>query len=412
MLRYELKKIFGRTGGKIALLILAIGLAVICYSATLQVSYTDENGDSHTGPTAARDLRDAKNEWAGPIDQAMITRAIDVNQQIISSEDYNSTDIQRQNAAYHDTQGYATIRSLIAQTYGGFNEYDYYRLDTLTPDEAGQLYNLRVQNLKEWLARPDISCPDISFSPAEENFLVSQYEAMETPLYYEYNDGWETLIYYAPTMVMFLLFVIIFLVSGIFPSEHRLKANAIFFSSKLGRSKAVRAKLLSGLVTTTVIYWVAIAVYTIVGLALLGTGGAGGAFQLLKWKAFYNLTIGQAYALSVLGGYVGTLFLALLAMIVSALTRSQVVAVIVPYVLVLAANFAQSILSSWEVLPQILGLLPDQLLQVAQVLDDFNLYTVFGHVTGSVPLLFLLYSALSLALIPLVYRVYRKSQVR
>lgn len=407
MLRYELKKIFGRTGGKIALIVLAIGLAVICYSATLQVSYTDENGDSHTGPTAARDLRDAKNEWAGPIDAEALIRAINENQRIITSADYNSDDIQRQNMAYHESQGYETIRSLIAQTYDGFNEYDYYRLDTLTPDETGQLYDLRVQNLKEWLARPDIS-----FSPAEENFLISQYEAMETPLYYEYNDGWDTLIYYAPTLVMFLLFVIIFLVSGIFPSEHRLKANAIFFSTKLGRGKAVRAKLLSGLVTTTVIYWAAIAVYTIVGLALLGTGGAGGAFQLLKWKAFYNLTIGQAYALSVLGGYVGTLFLALLAMIVSALTRSQVVAVIVPYVLVLAANFAQSILSSWEVLPQILGLLPDQLLQVAQVLDDFNLYTLFGHVTGSVPLLFLLYSALSLALIPLLYRVYRKSQVR
>lgn len=407
MLRYELKKIFGRTGGKIALIVLAIGLAVICYSATLQVSYTDENGDSHTGPTAARDLRDAKNEWAGPIDQAMITRTIDVNQQIISSEDYNSTDIQRQNAAYHDTQGYATIRSLVAQTYGGFNEYDYYRLDTLTPDEAGELYDLRVQNLVDWLARPDIS-----FSPTEENFLVSQYEAMETPLYYEYNDGWDTLIYYAPTLVMFLLFVIIFLVSGIFPSEHRLKANAIFFSTKLGRGKAVRAKLLSGLVTTTVIYWAAIAVYTLVVLALLGADGAGGAFQLLKWKAFYNLTIGQAYALSVLGGYVGTLFLALLAMIVSALTRSQVVAVIVPYVLVLAANFANSLLSSWEVLPSILGLLPDQLLQLSVVLDDFNLYTIFGHVTGSVPLLFVLYGALSLALLPLLYRVYRKSQVR
>lgn len=407
MLRYELKKIFGRTGGKIALIVLAIGLAVICYSATLQVSYTDENGDSHTGPTAARDLRDAKNEWAGPIDQAMITRTIDVNQQIISSEDYNSTDIQRQNAAYHDTQGYATIRSLIAQTYGGFNEYDYYRLDTLTPDEADQLYDLRVQNLKEWLARPDIT-----FSPAEQNYLVSHYEAMDTPLYYEYNDGWDTLIYYAPTLVMFLLFVIIFLVSGIFPSEHRLKANAIFFSAKLGRNKAVRAKLLSGLVTTTMIYWAAIAVYTIVGLALLGTGGAGGAFQLLKWKAFYNLTIGQAYALSVLGGYVGTLFLALLTMIVSVLTRSQVVGVIVTFVVVLAANFANSLLSSWEVLPSILGLLPDQLLQLSVVLDDFNLYTVFGHVTGSVPLLFLLYSALSLALIPLLYRIYRKSQVR
>lgn len=407
MLRYELKKIFGRTGGKIALIVLAIGLAVICYSATLQVSYTDENGDSHTGPTAARDLRDAKNEWAGPIDQAMITRAINVNQQIISSEDYNSTDIQRQNAAYHDTQGYATIRSLIAQTYGGFNEYDYYRLDSLTPGEAGQLYERRINNLKEWLARPDIS-----FSPAEEDYLVEHYEAMETPLYYEYNDGWETLLYYMPTLVMFLVYVIIFLTSGIFPCEGRWKSDAIFFSTWRGRHKAVRTKIAAALVTTTVLYWLAIAIYTLVVLALLGADGAGCAFQLIKWKAFYNLTIVQAYALAVLGGYIGVIFLALLAMLMSALTRSQVVAVIVPYVLVLAANFAQSILSSWEVLPSILGLLPDQLLQLSVVLDDFNLYTIFGHVTGSVPLLFLLYSALSLALIPLLYRIYRKSQVR
>lgn len=406
MLRYELKKIFGRAGGKIALLILAIGLAVICYSAVLLVSYTDENGDSHTGPTAARQLRDAKNEWAGPIDQAMITRAIDVNQQIISSADYNSTDIQRQNAAYHDTQGYATIRSLVAQTYGGFNEYDHYRLDTLTADEAGELYERRVQNLEEWLARPDIF-----FTPAEQTYLIDHYKAMETPLYYEYNDGWDTLIYYAPTLVTFLLFLIVFLVSGIFPSEHRLKSNAIFFSTKLGRSKAVRAKLAAGIVITTVIYWAAIAICTVVVLALLGAGGADGAFQLLKWKAFYNLTIGQAYALATLGGYVGILFLALLSMIVSILTRSQVVAVIVPCVLVLAANFASSILSSWEVLPQILGLLPDQLLQIGQVLDDFNLYTLFGHIISSVPLLFVLYGVLSLLLIPLIYRIYRKSSV-
>lgn len=407
MLRYELKKIFGRTGGKIALIVLAIGLAVICYSATLQVSYTDENGDSHTGPTAARDLRDAKNEWAGPIDAEALTRAINENQRIITSADYNSDDIQRQNMAYHESQGYETIRSLIAQIYDGFNEYNYYRIDTLTPEEAGELYERRINNLKEWLARPDIS-----FSSAEEDYLVEHYEAMETPLYYEYNDGWETLLYYMPTLVMFLVYVIIFLTSGIFPCEGRWKSDAIFFSTWRGRHKAVRTKIAAALVTTTVLYWLTIAIYTLVVLALLGTGGAGGAFQLLKWKAFYNLTIGQAYALSTVGGYVGILFLALLAMIVSALTRSQVVAVIVPYVLVLAANFANSILSSWEVLPQILGLLPDQLLQVAQVLDDFNLYTLFGHVTGSVPLLFLLYSALSLALIPLVYRIYRKSQVR
>lgn len=407
MLFYELKKIFGRAGGKIALLVLAIGLAVICYSAMLQVSYTDENGDSHTGPAAARELRALKNEWAGPIDETALLRAAEENQRIIASDDYNSEDIQRQNIAYHDMQGFEAIRSLVAGTFDGFNEYNYYRLNTLTTEEAGELYERRINNLKEWLARPDIS-----FSSAEEDYLVEHYEAMETPLYYEYNDGWETLLYYMPTLVMFLVYVIIFLTSGIFPCEGHWKSDAIFFSTWRGRHKAVRTKIAAALVTTTVLYWLVIAIYTLVVLALLGADGADSTFQLLKWTAFYNLTIVQAYALSVLGGYIGVIFLALLAMLMSVLTRSQVVGVIVPFVVVLAANFANSILSNWEVLPSILGLLPDQLLQLSVVLDDFNLYTVFGHVTGSVPLLFLLYSALSLALIPLVYRVYRKSQVR
>lgn len=407
MLFYELKKIFGRAGGKIALLVLAIGLAVICYSAMLQVSYTDENGDSHTGPAAARELRALKNEWAGPIDETALLRAAEENQRIIASDDYNSEDIQRQNIAYHDMQGFEAIRSLVAGTFDGFNEYNYYRLNTLTTEEAGELYERRINNLKEWLARPDIS-----FSSAEEDYLVEHYEAMETPLYYEYNDGWETLLYYMPTLVMFLVYVIIFLTSGIFPCEGHWKSDAIFFSTWRGRHKAVRTKIAAALVTTTVLYWLVIAIYTLVVLALLGADGADGAFQLLKWTAFYNLTIVQAYALSVLGGYIGVIFLALLAMLMSVLTRSQVVGVIVPFVVVLAANFANSILSNWEVLPSILGLLPDQLLQLSVVLDDFNLYTVFGHVTGSVPLLFLLYSALSLALIPLLYRIYRKSQVR
>lgn len=407
MLRYELKKLFSRTGGKIALLVLAVGVAVICYSAVLSVSYTDENGDSHTGPTAARELRDLKNKWAGPIDEDAILRAVAENQRIIASDDYNSEDIQRQNIAYHDMQGYETIRSLVAGTFDGFNEYNYYRLNTLTPEEAGQLYERRVQNLEDWLAQPDISS-----SPAEKDYLISHYEAMDTPLVYEYNDGWEALRYYSPTLITFFLLLIVFLVSGIFPCEQRWKSDAIFFSSLRGRTSAVRAKIVCGIVTVTGLYWLTIAVYSLVLLALLGAEGADGALQLLRWKAFYNITIGQTYILAVLGGYIGVLFLSLVAMLVSALSGSQVAGVIVPYVIVLAANFAKSILSDWENLPDFLGLLPDQLLSLYQVMNDFNLYSIFGHITGAVPILFLLYSLLSLVLLPLLYRIYRKSQVR
>lgn len=405
--RFELKKIFCRTSGKAALLVLAIGLAVICYAATIYVSYTDANGDSLSGAAAARALREAQAEWSGPIDEAMLRDAVAANQAVIASEDYQSDDLQRQNAAYSRTQGYERLRGLIAQTFEGFNNYNYYLIDSVDPDTVGQLYERRVQNLEEWFSKPEVN-----FSAAEQAYLIAHYEALDTPLVNSYAEGWETLIYYAPTLILFLLFVIVFLVSGIFPCERRWKADAIFFSSRLGRSKAVRAKIAAGLSTVTLLYWLAIAVYTAVLLLLLGSDGAQCAYQLLKWKAFYNVTIVQAYGLTVLGGYLGVLFLSLLAMLVSAVSGSQVMGVMVPYVLVLAANFANSLLSGWEVLPGVLGLLPDQLLQLGQVLDDFNLYSVFGHVTGSVPILFVLYGLLSLLMLPLLYRLYRKSDVR
>ena len=405
--RYEWKKIFSRTGGKIALLILVIGVAVICYAATLYVSYTDSNGDSLSGPAAARALRDAQEEWSGPIDDAMLRKAVTVNQSIVTSDDYQSDDIQRQNAAYSRTQGYETIRSLIAQTFGGFNNYDYFLINTVSADDVGHLYVRRVENLDEWFSKPEVH-----FSAAEQAYLIEHYEALDTPLVNSYKEGWDTLIYYAPTLILFLLFVMVFLVSGIFPCESRWKADAIFFSSQLGRSKAVRAKIAAGFSMVTLLYWLAIGCYTAVLLLLLGTDGAQSAYQLLKWEAFYNVTIGQAYLLTIVGGYLGILFLSLLTMFVSAVSRSQVMGIIVPYALVLAANFLKSLLSSWEVLPNLLGLLPDQLLQLGQVLDDFNLYSVFGHITGSVPILFVLYGILSLLLLPLMYHIYRKTTVR
>ena len=170
--RYEWKKIFGRASGKIALIVCAIGLIIICYAATLHVSYTDTSGDSLSGPAAVRALRDAQAEWNGPIDETMLRKAVAVNQTIIASDDYQSDDVQRQNVAYSHTQGYETIRNLIAQTFEGFNNYNYFLIDSVDPDEVGQLYERRVQNLEDWLARPDIN-----FSPAEQSYLTEHYEA-------------------------------------------------------------------------------------------------------------------------------------------------------------------------------------------------------------------------------------------
>ena len=111
--------------------------------------------------------------------------------------------------------------------------------------------------------------------------MIEQYEKLKTPLYYEYADGWEALLEYAPSIIMLLMLIVSFLVSGIFADEIQLKADSIFFSTKLERNKAVAAKLGAGLVVITLIYWITMLLYSGIVLTILGFGGANCVIKLL-----------------------------------------------------------------------------------------------------------------------------------
>lgn len=62
-------------------------------------------------------------------------------------------------------------------------------------------------------------------------------------------------------------------------------------------------------------------------------------------------------------------------------------------------------------LNKVLGLLPDQLLQMNQVVTYFNLYEIGGRVFSAAPVLLVVYVVLALMIIPVVYLTYRKKQV-
>lgn len=403
MLHFEVKKIFSKTANKIALLILAAALMAISFFVIVSVEYVDEEGHSSCGPAAARSLRDAKNQWAGYITEDVLLKAIEKNNEINASEEYLSKDYRENDKAYARKQGFSDIRTMLNMAFTPFQEYDYYRADSVTKEEAGEFYERRLAGLTEWLNSDDMKD---KYSEAEREFLIQQYEDLETPLYYEYTDGWKALLEYAPSIIPLLVLILGFLVSGIFAGEFQLKADSIFFSAKLGRDKAVAAKIGAGLLVITVIYWSVMLIYSVTVLGMLGTGGAGCMIQtgLSGWKSFYNITYFQDYLLTIVGGYLGSLFILSVEMLVSAKTRSTVLAVTVPFILL----FIPSFLSGISVLSKILGLLPDQLLQISSAVHFFNLYQLGGKAVGAIPIILTVYLILCCLLLPVLYQVYRK----
>lgn len=405
MLKYEIRKVFSRTGNKIALLLIALSLGVSCYFAVHGASWTNAEGESEYGIFAARNIREEKNAWSGLLTEEKIAAVIEENARIIATKEYQSESVKDRNIAYGWGQGFADIRTLIICSFCAFRDYDYYKIDALTAADAEEFYSNRILHLKEWL---DTEAEEM-YTEEEKEFLIERYEALETPLYYTYAGGWENLFEFAPTILMLMVLILGFLVAGIFSVEFSQKADAVFFSSYHGRQKAIRAKVTAGFLIVTCVYWTVWGSYTGIVLGILGADGGLCMIQtgLSGWKSFYNMTYLQLYVLVSVGGYVGTLFLLFLTMFVSAWTKSSAVAVVIPFALIFLPGFLAN--STVSAVSKVLGVMPDQLLQMNMSVKYFNLYHVGGRIVGAAEILLVVYGALTAVLVPMVYQVYKKA---
>lgn len=100
MLRYEIKKVFSKSKNRIAVIVLFVILAITSILTINRVEYVDENGNSSVGISAARDLREAKNQWAGYLTADTLSKVLEENRTINSSKEALSDDITEQNKAY------------------------------------------------------------------------------------------------------------------------------------------------------------------------------------------------------------------------------------------------------------------------------------------------------------------------
>ena len=377
MLRYEIKKVFSKSKNRMAVIVLFVILVITSVLTINKVEYVDEKGNHFVGISAARDLREAKNEWKGYLTEDTLSKALEENRTINNSKEALSDDITEQNKAYAKKQGIVSIIDVISQAFSEYRDYNYYAADNVSDDEVGTIYERRISDL-------------------------------ETPFYYEYMDGWAALLQNISTFILILALVIGFFVSGIFSDEFQAKADSIFFSTRFGRSRGISAKVGAGFCITTGFYVIFVLLYTFIVLFVLGADGANCPIQLDLWRSVYNITFLQAYLFIVLGGYIGTIFASTLAMLVSALTRSTPTAIIVPFIVLCAFPFLSRIIT----LPGLCSFFPDQLLEIYLDIKEAGLVTLGGKVTTIATVIVPVYAVICLILLPVLYKVYKKTEIK
>lgn len=399
MLRFEIKKVFSKSKNQIAVMILIVMLVVISMLTINRVEYIDENGNHSSGISAAKNLREAENEWAGYLTEDVFKKVIEENKKINHSEEALSEDIQEQDKAYAKKQGISGIIEIINCAFSEYRDYDDFAVDRVSSEEVKNIYERRISTLKEWF-----DSGEETFTEKQKNFMIRQYEDLETPFYYEYTDGWAALLQNISTFILILALVIGFLVAGIFSDEFQTKADSIFFSTRLGKNKGVLSKIIAGIGIISVFYIVFVLLYTVIVLSVLGADGANCPVQLDLWRSVYNITFLQAYLFIIAGGYVGTLFASMLAMLVSALTRQTPTATIVPFIVLCAFPFLSRIIT----LPAVCSFFPDQLLEIYIDIKESGLVELGGKVMTTVTVIIPAYMLVCMILQPVLYKVYKR----
>lgn len=399
MLKFEVKKVFFKSKNRMAFIVLFVILIITSILTINKVEYVDEDGNHSVGISAARNLREAKNEWVGYLTEDTLRKVLEENRTINNSKEALSDDIEEQDKAYAKKQGISSIIDVINNAFSDYRDYNYFAADNVSDDEVGSIYERRSSTLKGWL-----DSGEETFTEEEKNFLIQQYENLEAPFYYEYTDGWSALLQNISTFILILALVIGFFVSGIFSDEFQTKADSIFFSTKLGRSKGVLSKIGAGITIVSFFYLTFVFLYTFIVLLVLGTDGANCPIQLDLWRSVYNITFLQAYLLIVAGGYIGTLFASVLAMLTSALTRSTPTAIIVPFIVLCAFPFLSRIIT----LPGLCSFFPDQLLEIYIDIKESGLVKLGDKVTTIPMFIVPMYTVICLMFQPILYKVYKK----
>lgn len=402
MLRFEIKKIFSKTINKI---VFAGLLAVTLLAALLairDVKYINENGETVSAFTAARKLQELKNRYKGPLSEEVLQEVIEQNKNMKENSANRDDALQK-------SQSFSDIRDMITLAFGEFGGYDYDIADNISTEEVKNFYQRRITGLEEYLNSEKMKG---AFTDEEKTYLINQYKQTETPLHYEYADGWKALLdsQYLPTLMMLVVVLIGFMVAGIFSDEFQYKADAIFFSAKLGRNKAIVSKIGAGFIVTTGMYWVSMFIYSAIILITLGFGGADCQIQtgFSNWSSIYNLTYWQDYIFTMVGGYIGMLFILTLAMFISAKCRSTVLAITVPFVLSCVPMF----LGRVAIFSKVAAFTPDQLLRINTSLEDFTLVRIGENIFGYLTVILPIYFVLSFVIFLAIYWIYKKAEVK
>lgn len=418
LVSFEYKKLFKRKSTMISLFLLLIVLVLLSITSVTGKSYWHSTGEISVFEAMKLD-REVIRSTAGVIDEAFIKEAIQQNTVMISNdENYLINDYGRHlksdayikyvlpyekavdiiNSLYE-----VNIENISTDGLQFFNISNIKPIDRLTFKDAESFYPIINQASTEYIN----TFPALSQNEKEKH--LEMISKVKTPYYNDHYDGYLYFVKRLQVIALILLISIAICIAPIFANEYYLKTDQILLSSKYGKSKAIFAKLFTG-----VTFSLGVSVATLFGfllsmLLMHGFSGANMAMQTINIYSTYPLTVLQASLIAIAVTIFITLFFAICTMLFSSLFKSSFSVIIVSFLLLFIPGLF-NISAKNRLLYQLLQIFP------AKATEFPNIYSVYlFEVLGLVftpATFYIIFSIIgSLLIVPIVRHVFKNHQI-
>lgn len=198
-----------------------------------------------------------------------------------------------------DKSKYLYNSNLVTIVASNYNK----KINELTDDDLANFYKQRIQNVSKNLGGA------AAITDIEK--VVSKSEKLEQPMRLGYAEGWKNLNNDLIDFITIIVLVVPSILLPLFGEDPKTKMRPLYLTTKYGKKSLVNAKVLVGLQICATIYLLAVGIFSIIKLSILGFEGANLPIQNSVQYFFcpYNITYLQQYGLNVVIGFLALLMI-------------------------------------------------------------------------------------------------------
>lgn len=302
------------------------------------------------------------------------------------------------------------IFDTIVTNYSPAFNYDPSCILDVSNQDINDFYKIRLNKIDQLMGNRINSNNVESFSK-ERNEILEEASKMQEPIKYSYAEGFKLAGDGIGIVTRVIIIIVGIVIAPLFSEDKQTKMNEIILSTKLGRNKLTFYRILTALLTTTIIYILGVIIFSIIIFSIFGIKGGNLYIQSGAgyWFSPYNITYLQQFIINIVIGYIACILMAFITMFITTFAKKVIYGVSFVSMFILAMMYF-GVANNYYLDYYLLNFLPWNLVNYFNMYTTYYRYNLFGVQIDKI--IFQPVVALIIILVAFVGILRRKKKIR